>query len=115
MRIEHIQFNKGCYVFAEDMHPEHGLVGRCLAPSATMAQTHQLISEYADGVFLVKFECHPDYFKDDWTKWSNRLKKLLEHPNLELVSSIRNRRLYGRDGTEYIRDNQFEVLVQYSK
>jgi len=23
--------------------------------------------------------------------------------------------LYGSDGTEYIRDNQFEVMVQFSK
>lgn len=116
MILKHIEFNKGCYITAEDTHPVHGIVERGLATSCSLAKCNELINQYGNGVITVGYKTLQQFVKQDSAKFTKRLEKLISmNDNLTLEASFKNIILYGLDGTEYKQDYSFIAMISYQK
>tara|TARA_R100000315_G_C5235506_1_gene147332 strand:+ start:6430 stop:6798 length:369 start_codon:yes stop_codon:yes gene_type:complete len=95
MLIKELFLNKGVDVEAEEVID--GVVyDRYLGCGLSIAKTIGLIKQYADGDFIIEYQVHQDFIKQDTKKFEKRIATLVNScEGLEVVKKAHNKVING--------------------
>ena len=109
MLIKELFLNKGVDVMAEEVI--NGVVyDRYLGCGLSIAKTIELIKKYADGDFIIEYQVHNDFIKQDIKKFEKRIATLVNScEELEVVKKAHNKTIKG-----YVFYSNYITVVNYN-